>query len=49
MKHTKGKFEVIKDSKFPLHGIWTNVDDDSIPTYIARTCLQLIPKPTQNS
>jgi hypothetical protein len=33
--YTPGKWEVIKDSEHPLHGIWS---DDEVPTYIARTC-----------
>lgn len=34
---TKGEFDVIDDSTYPLHGIWSK-SDDGFPTYVARTC-----------
>ena len=38
-KHTDGDWKVIQDETYPtLHQIWTDVNSDDMPTYIARTC-----------
>ena len=47
MEHTKGKVEVKQDNEYPLHGIWTVADKNSIPVYIARNCFA--PNSLQNA